>query len=140
MDSFVGGMLGVLTAGRSMLDALRKFADCLDFIQKQVGPDSSKPSSSANEVSFKDVIKAIKTLVDKQMSGTKPAPPPLIGAPPPKPEPIEDSTEHQQPSISGRRIEPAPPQSRYLKKALGSTKGEDGGEQGAAEQGGGGMA
>lgn len=35
MDSFVGGTLGVITVGHSMLEALRKFADCLDFIQKQ---------------------------------------------------------------------------------------------------------
>eukprot|EP00965_Chrysotila_dentata_P007125 232334-Pleurochrysis_carterae.AAC.1 len=36
MDSFAAGTLGVLTTGRSLLDSLRKFADCLDFIQKQV--------------------------------------------------------------------------------------------------------
>ena len=40
MDSFAGGVLGVLTTGRSMLEALRKFADCLDFIQKQVCPSA----------------------------------------------------------------------------------------------------
>ncbi|KAL1514674.1 hypothetical protein AB1Y20_003762 [Prymnesium parvum] len=36
MDSFVGGVLGVLASGRTILESLRKFADCLDFIQKQV--------------------------------------------------------------------------------------------------------
>jgi len=36
MDSFAGGVLGILTVGPSRLDALRKFADCMDFVQKQV--------------------------------------------------------------------------------------------------------
>jgi len=127
MDSFVGGVLGVLTAGRSMLDALRKFADCLDFIQKQVGPDASKPSSRVHEVSFKDIIKAIKNLVDKQMSGIKSATPPLLSAPPAKPA-VEEQAREQQPSISGQRIQPAPPQSRYLKKGTQGAAAKDSGE------------
>ena len=63
MDSFVGGVIGILTVGKTLLDALRKFADCLDFIQKQVGPATTKTTSQSHEVSFKDVIKAIKQLV-----------------------------------------------------------------------------
>lgn len=43
MDSFVGGVLGVLTTSRTMVEALRKFADCLDFIQKQVRTDPALP-------------------------------------------------------------------------------------------------
>ena len=34
-----GGALGILAVGTSLLDSLRKFADCLDFIQKQVSVD-----------------------------------------------------------------------------------------------------
>jgi hypothetical protein len=36
MDSFAGGVLGILAVGPSRLDALRKFTDCMDFVQKQV--------------------------------------------------------------------------------------------------------
>ncbi len=35
MDSFASGVLGIVTIGKSPLDSLRKFADTLDFIQKQ---------------------------------------------------------------------------------------------------------
>ena len=95
MDSFVGGVLGILTVGTTLLDALRKFADCLDFIQKQVGPATTKSTTQSNEVSFKDVIKAIKQLVDTQVGNSKPlalpraaaveaAEPPLPAAPPPQ--------------------------------------------------------
>ena len=95
MDSFVGGVLGIVTVGTSLLDALRKFADCLDFIQKQVGPATTKSTTQSNEVSFKDVIKAIKQLVDTQVGNSKPlalpraaaveaAEPPLPAAPPPQ--------------------------------------------------------
>ena len=74
MDSFASGVLGILTTGRSMLDALRKFADTLDFIQKQVGPATTKSTSTVNETSFTDVIHAIKQLVDKQVGGSAPVP------------------------------------------------------------------
>jgi len=79
MDSFASGVLGILAAGTSMLDALRKFADCLDFIQKQVGPATAKLPGDKHETTFTDVIKAIKTLVDKHVG----PPPPLV--PPPVP-------------------------------------------------------
>jgi len=105
MDSFVGGVLGVLTVGTSLLDGLRKFADCLDFIQKQVGPASSKDGAAnarARETSFKDVIRAIKILVDKTMSGrpaAAPLPAPLEPPPPPRAAPAPAADELQ---IGGR--------------------------------------
>ena len=74
MDSFASGVLGILTTGRSLLDALRKFADTLDFIQKQVGPATTKSTSAVNETSFTDVIHAIKQLVDKQVRSSTHAP------------------------------------------------------------------
>jgi len=63
MDSFVRGCVGILTVGKTLLDALRKFADCLDFIQRQLGLATTKSTTQSHEVSFKDVVKAIKQLV-----------------------------------------------------------------------------
>ena len=67
MDSFSRGVIGILTVGKTLLDALRKFADCLDFIQKQVGSATTKTTTHSHEVLFKDVVKAIKQLVDRQV-------------------------------------------------------------------------
>ena len=82
MDSFVGGVLGIVTVGKTLLDALRKFADCLDFIQKQVGPATTKSTTQSHEVSFKDVIKAIKQLVDTQVGSSRPLALPRAAEPP----------------------------------------------------------
>ena len=141
MDSFVGGVLGVLTTGRSMLEALRKFADCLDFIQKQVclnfgfaifesfdfpltswclfhwceqvGDEISKVSVPSSEVSFKDIIKAVKQLVDKQVSGTKPASLPLPDPSFAKLAMFEEAQEQVQPTVSGRHIQLAAPHAHF---------------------------
>jgi len=67
MDSFARGVIGILTVGKTLLDALRKFADCLDFIQRQVGLATTKTTTQSHEVLFKDVVKAIKQLVDTQV-------------------------------------------------------------------------
>lgn len=116
MDSFVGGVLGILTVGTSLLDALRKFADCLDFMQKQVGPaNASKPAGLSPEVSFREVIKAIKAIVDAHLGERGPPahPPPLPAqtAPPPaaspEPEPL-------LPGIAGQAL--LPPPKRYLQQ------------------------
>ena len=59
------------------------------------GPATTKSTTQSNEVSFKDVIKAIKQLVDTQVGNSKPlalpraaavetAEPPLPAAPPPQ--------------------------------------------------------
>ena len=66
IDSFVGGVLGILTVGTSLIDSLRKFADCLDFVQKEVGPAPRKSTAVAHATSFQDIIKATKALVDLQ--------------------------------------------------------------------------
>ena len=63
MDSFARGVIGILTVGKTLLDALRKFADCLEFIQRQVGLATTKSTTKSHEVLFKDVVKAIKHLV-----------------------------------------------------------------------------
>jgi len=63
VDSFARGVIGILTVGKTLLDALRKFADCLDFIQRQVGLSTTKSTTQSHEVLFKDVVKAIKQLV-----------------------------------------------------------------------------
>ena len=63
MDSFARGVIGILAVGKTLLDALRKFADCLDFIQRQVGLATTKSTTQSHEVLFKDVVKAIKQLV-----------------------------------------------------------------------------
>ena len=111
-------MLGILTVGTSLLDSLRKFADCLDFLQKQVGPATGgKPTHLTHETSFKDVIKAIKTIVDAQVGDSKQLP-----MPPPQPaplRPIERPTLEEEPPpvppIAGQRITPLPPpEKRYL--------------------------
>ena len=70
MDSFSRGVIGILTVGKTLLEALRKFADCLDFIQKQVGSATTKTTTHSHEVLFKDVVKAIKQLVDRQVGRT----------------------------------------------------------------------
>ena len=131
MDSFAGGVLGVLTAGRSLLESLRKFADCLDFVQKQVGPDTSKASARSSEVSFKDVIRAIKQLVDKQVGGPKPTPPPpALRAPPAttKRSAKAEDAPQDEPSVSGQRMAlPAPP-TRYLQQGRGTRDPGDSGE------------
>jgi len=119
MDSFIGGVLGIVTVGTSLLDSLRKFADCLDFIQKQVGPaNGGKATSLTHEVSFKDVIKAIKALVDSQVGEAKPQPqPPPMAAPlpPREPPPSSSASEIMMPGLSGQQIRPLPPPSkRYL--------------------------
>ena len=122
MDSFVGGVLGIQTVGSSLLDALRKFADCLDFMQKQVGPASStKPSQMTHEVSFRDVIKAIKAIVDLHVGDAKPPPLPLPPQPPPQPKEAEPPAEEEPavPGISGQSILP-PPQKRYLSMGGGA--------------------
>jgi len=125
MDSFIGGVLGIVAVGTSLLDSLRKFADCLDFIQKQVGPATGgKPSAMTHEVSFKDIIKAIKALVDAQVGDPKPHPHP---PPMPLPAPRERSappasaapapTEAQLPPLSGQQLKPMPPpDKRYLSR------------------------
>jgi hypothetical protein len=67
MDTMSCGALGILTVGVSLVDSVRKFAACLDFIQKHVGPSTEgKPLPGSARVTFKDVIKAIKSLVDAQ--------------------------------------------------------------------------
>jgi len=66
MDSFARGVIGIVTVGKTLLDALRKFADCLEFIQRQVGLATTKSTTKSHEVLFKDVVKAIKHLVDTQ--------------------------------------------------------------------------
>ena len=115
MDSFVGGVIGIQTVGNSLLDALRKFADCLDFMQKQVGAATGgKPTSMTHEVSFRDVIKAIKAIVDVQVGETKPPPVPVPPKPPPPPKDVvEVVPEPPVPGISGTAILPAP-EKRYL--------------------------
>jgi len=119
MDSFVGGVLGIVTVGSSLLDALRKFADCLDFMQRQVGPAaSSKPTNMTHEVSFRDVIKAIKVIVDLHVGDAKPPPPPPPPLPPPlpakEPEPPADANAPPVPGISGTALVPQQPAKRYL--------------------------
>lgn len=119
MDSFVGGVLGILTVGSSLLDSLRKFADCLDFIQKQVGPSTGvKPPGLSHEVSFKDVIKAIKALVDDQTGGAKSAATGRMAVTPALPDPAAWSslpvpsvvrrTEDINPAQQGVDIKPSP--------------------------------
>ena len=103
--------------GTSLLDALRKFADCLDFMQKQVGAATGgKPTSLTHEVSFRDVIKAIKAIVDVQIGETTPPPLPQPPQPPPPPKDVAESEPAEEPpvqGISGTAILPAPSK-RYL--------------------------
>ena len=123
MDSFVGGVLGILTVGSSLLDALRKFADCLDFMQKQVGPATSgKPPTMTHEVTFRDVIKAIKQIVDANVGDPKPQPPPPPPQPPPPPKEPREPTppEPAVPGVSGQAILPLPDK-RYLDRAKGGS-------------------
>ena len=74
----------------------------------KVGDDAGKVSVPSSEVSFKDTIKAIKQLVDKQVSGTESSPlsvnmPPL------------DVAQHQELlGISSPRF--AALEARYLKR------------------------
>ena len=116
MDSFVGGVIGIQTVGTSLLDALRKFADCLDFMQKQVGPATGgKPTSLTHEVSFRDVIKAIKAIVDVQVGDAKPPPPPAPPQPPPQQRdaPAPPAAEGPPvPGVSGTQL--LAPAKRYL--------------------------
>jgi len=73
MDSFARGVIGILTVGKTLLDALRKFADCLDFIQRQVGLATTKTTTQSHEVLFKDVVKAIKQLVVRDATRSRSA-------------------------------------------------------------------
>ena len=123
MDSFIGGTLGIQTVGTSLLDALRKFADCLDFMQKQVGPATGgKPTALTHETSFRDVIKAIKAIVDVHVGGAQPPPAPAPLPPPLPKEELELQTEDPLvPGISGTAILPKPDK-YYLKS--GGAEGE----------------
>jgi hypothetical protein len=123
MDSFAGGVIGVLTVGTSLLDSLRKFADCLDFMQKNVGPATGgKPTGLTHETSFRDIIKAIKVIVDAQVGDTKQTP-----MPPPQPaliRPVERAAAPEAaaplvPAVAGTRLKPLPPpDKRYLKDGV----------------------
>jgi len=116
MDSFAGGVLGILTVGTSLLDSLRKFADCLDFMQKQVGPATGgKPTGLTHETTFKDIIKAIKAIVDAQVGDSKPlpAPPQPARLAPVERGPVEDLP--PVPAVAGKSLAPLPPpDKRYL--------------------------
>jgi len=75
LDSFASGVVGVLTAGRSQLDVLKLLTECLDFVQREVG-SSADPDPEENgfqEVSLRDVIDGIKTLVDRHKRWTRAA-------------------------------------------------------------------
>jgi len=85
MDSFARGVIGILTVGKTLLDALRKFADCLDFIQRQVGFATTKTTTHSHEVLFKDVVKAIKQLVDRQVGCSRSFALPRTTEPPAEP-------------------------------------------------------
>ena len=122
MDSFAGGVIGVLTVGTSLLDSLRKFADCLDFMQKNVGPATGgKPTGLTHETSFRDIIRAIKAIVDAQVGDTKQTP-----MPPPQPaliRPVERAAAPEAappvPAVAGTRLKPLPPpDKRYLKDGV----------------------
>ena len=72
----------------------------------------SVPSS---EVSFKDIIKAVKQLVDKQVSGTKPASLPLLDPSFAKLPMFEEAQEQEQPTVSARHIQLAAPHAHFKK-------------------------
>jgi hypothetical protein len=133
MDSFVGGVLGIITVGTSLLDALRKFADCLDFMQKQVGPATGgKPTALTHEVSFRDMIKAIKAIVDANVGDAKPPQIPQPPQPPPLPKEVprevDGDAELALPGVAGMAIRPhvEPPHKRYLQTGDGAPAGAPG--------------
>lgn len=75
LDSFASCVIGVLSVGRTQLEALKTFADCLDFVQKEVG-NATEITPEPNgyvEISIKDLIASIKLLVDRSKRHSRPA-------------------------------------------------------------------
>jgi hypothetical protein len=67
-------VVGVLTVGRTQLDALKMFADCLDFVQKEVGASTEiEPEPNGYvEIGLADVVSSIKGLVDRSKKHSRP--------------------------------------------------------------------
>lgn len=59
--------------GRTQLDALKTFTDCLDFIQRDVGStvEIEPESNGYVEVGIKDIVTALKGLVDRSKKHTR---------------------------------------------------------------------
>lgn len=72
-DSFGSGMLGVLSVGSGQLGALRAFTDCLDFVGREVGQTAEllpEPNGYV-EVGLKDLVLAVKRLLDRSRARTR---------------------------------------------------------------------
>lgn len=74
LDSFASCVIGVLAVGRTQLDALKTFTDCLDFVQRDIGmvAEIEPEPNGYCEVGLKDIVAALKGLVDRSKKHTRP--------------------------------------------------------------------
>ncbi len=84
IDSLAGGIIGVTAIASTPLAAMRKFADCLDFVEMEAAQPTTgaasrglraargEGASEPGEVTFQDVIKATRGLAD-QLIHSRPA-------------------------------------------------------------------